>query len=51
MLRRDRRDRERLDSPLRPCPESLWLDTTLMSVDEQVEHAAAMYSALRGVAS
>ena len=34
--RRDRRDRERRVAPLRPAPDAIVVDTTGMSVDEQV---------------
>jgi cytidylate kinase len=47
LLARDRRDRERADSPLRPVPSSLWLDTTLQSVAGQVEFVVAAYRSLR----
>lgn len=43
MLRRDRRDRERADSPLRPAPGAVWLDTSLLTVEEQVGRVVALY--------
>jgi cytidylate kinase len=46
LLSRDRRDRERADSPLRPCPSSIWLDTTLLTVRNQVERVISAYRSL-----
>jgi cytidylate kinase len=46
LLSRDRRDRERADSPLRPCPSSIWLDTTLLTVGSQVERVVSAYRSL-----
>lgn len=43
LLRRDRRDRERPDSPLRPAPGAWWLDTTLLGIREQVDMVVAEY--------
>jgi cytidylate kinase len=48
MLRRDRRDRERADSPLRPAPGAFWLDTSLLSVEEQVDRVLALYRKAAG---
>ncbi len=36
MLTRDMRDRNRKDSPLRPASDAIWLDTSQMSIGEQV---------------
>ncbi len=47
LIRRDRRDRERLDSPLRPAPDAIIMDTSLMSVSEQVEHVVSLYASAR----
>ena len=38
---RDRRDSERATAPLRPAPDALVLDTTLMTIDEAVAAAIA----------
>jgi len=43
LIMRDRRDRERVDSPLRPSPSSLWLDTTLMTIGEQVRRVVTAF--------
>lgn len=43
LLKRDRRDRERSDSPLRPAPGAWWLDTTLLGIREQVDMVVAEY--------
>ncbi len=48
MLRRDRRDRERTDSPLRPAPDSVWMDTSQMSVTEQVSAVIRLWSVRTG---
>jgi cytidylate kinase len=47
LLRRDTRDRERSDSPLRPAPGAVWLDTTLLTPGEQVERVVCLYRAAR----
>jgi cytidylate kinase len=47
LLRRDRRDRERSDSPLRPAPGAVWLDTTLLTPAGQVEKVVSLYRAVR----
>lgn len=47
LIRRDRRDRERLDSPLRPAPDAMILDTSLMSVSEQVERVVSLYGSAK----
>jgi cytidylate kinase len=44
MLARDRRDRERADSPLRMAPGAVWLDTSLMTVSEQVTAVVALWT-------
>lgn len=43
MLSRDRRDREREDSPLRMAPDAVWLDTSQMTVSEQVTAVVALW--------
>ncbi len=48
LIRRDRRDRERSDSPLRPAPGACWIDTTLLSVREQVDMVTGLYRAEKG---
>jgi len=48
LIKRDRRDRERSDSPLRPAPDAVLLDTSLMTVAEQVEKVVSLYEAVRG---
>lgn len=48
LMKRDRRDRERSDSPLRPAPDAILLDTSLMTIAEQVERVVALYRAVRG---
>ena len=48
LMKRDRRDRERSDSPLRPAPDAVLLDTSLMTVAEQVEKVVSLYEAVRG---
>ena len=45
---RDRRDESRALAPLRPAPDARRLDTTALSVDEQVEHVLAAVRAVRG---
>jgi CMP/dCMP kinase len=47
LIRRDRRDRERSDSPLRPAPGAFWLDTTLLTPGEQVERVVSLYLSIR----
>ncbi len=42
-LQRDRRDRSRADSPLRLAPGALILDSTLMSIDQQVSAVLNLY--------
>ncbi|MBD3370745.1 (d)CMP kinase [Candidatus Fermentibacteria bacterium] len=44
LLRRDRRDRTRADSPLRAAPDSLWVDTSSMTVRRQVDVVLEEYS-------
>ena len=39
---RDTRDRNRADSPLRPAPDAIILDSTSMSLDEVLERAEAI---------
>jgi cytidylate kinase len=51
LLRRDRRDRERADSPLRPAPDAVWLDTSLMTIGEQVDRVVSLYRTCGGVSS
>lgn len=48
LMKRDRRDRERSDSPLRPAPDAILLDTSLMTVAEQVERVVSLYRAMSG---
>jgi cytidylate kinase len=40
--RRDQRDRERTDSPLRPAPDALLLDTTDFGIDEAFDAAVGL---------
>jgi cytidylate kinase len=47
LLKRDRRDRTRTDSPLRRAPDSHLIDTTLMSVEQQVTAVVELYEATR----
>ncbi|MEZ2348615.1 (d)CMP kinase [Terriglobus sp. RCC_193] len=42
MRDRDRRDRERTESPLRPAEDAIVLDTTGMTLDQVLERAAAI---------
>jgi cytidylate kinase len=42
---RDERDRNRADSPLKPAPDSVILDSTAMTLDEVVEAAKAIIGA------
>jgi len=44
-LRRDRRDRTRADSPLRPAAGAVLIDSTLMSVPMQADAVIALYEA------
>lgn len=46
VLRRDRRDRFREDSPLRAAPGALWLDGTAMSLEQQVSAVIEAYRAM-----
>ncbi len=39
---RDRRDRTRVDSPLRPAPDATVVDSTDLSLEEVIERAAAL---------
>lgn len=48
VIRRDRRDRFRSDSPLRVAPGAYWLDGTHMSLAQQVEDVVAEYRRLDG---
>jgi len=43
MFRRDHRDRNRAESPLRLPPGALWLDGTSMTVEDQVEFVLMHY--------
>jgi len=43
MLTRDMRDRNRKDSPLRPASDAIWLDTSQMSVGEQVAAVVQLF--------
>jgi len=43
MLSRDMRDRNRKDSPLRPASDAIWLDTSQMSVGEQVTTVVELF--------
>jgi cytidylate kinase len=49
LMRRDRRDRERADSPLRRAPEAWLIDTTGMTVSGQVERVVGLYRKERSV--
>jgi cytidylate kinase len=42
---RDQRDRNRADSPLKPAPDAVLLDSTLMSLEETVKAAEAIVAA------
>ncbi len=42
-LRRDERDRNRSDSPLRMAPGAVMLDSTLMSIGQQVDAVLKLY--------
>jgi len=48
VIRRDRRDRFRADSPLRVAPGAYWLDGTHMSLAQQVDDVVAEYRRLAG---
>jgi cytidylate kinase len=39
---RDRRDRTRKDSPLRPADDAITIDSTDLSLEEVIEQAAAL---------
>jgi cytidylate kinase len=39
---RDRRDRTRADSPLKPAPDAVLIDSTDLTLDEVIERAAAL---------
>ena len=42
---RDQRDRNRADSPLKPAPDAVILDSTEMTLEEVVQAAAAIVAA------
>jgi cytidylate kinase len=42
---RDERDRNRVDSPLKPAPDAVLLDSTKMTLDEAVEAAQGIVTA------
>jgi cytidylate kinase len=42
---RDERDRNRVDSPLKPAPDAVMLDSTEMTLKETVQAAEAIVSA------
>ena len=42
---RDERDRNRADSPLKPAPDAVILDSTEMTLEEVVQAAAAIVAA------
>ena len=42
---RDERDRNRADSPLKPAPDAVLLDSTHMSLEEAVQAAEAIVEA------
>ena len=42
---RDERDRNRVDSPLKPAPDAILLDSTEMTLDEAVQAAEAIVAA------
>lgn len=48
LMKRDARDRERPDSPLRRASDACLLDTSAMSVAEQVERVVALFRAAGG---
>jgi cytidylate kinase len=39
---RDRRDRTRADSPLRPAPDATIIDSTDLTLEQVIERAAAL---------
>ena len=39
---RDRRDRTRADSPLRPAPDAAIIDSTDLTLEQVIERAAAL---------
>ena len=43
LMRRDRRDSERADSPLRRAPDAWLIDTTSLSVEQQVNAVVLLY--------
>jgi len=45
---RDERDRNRVDSPLRPAPDAILLDSTYMTLDQAVEQAEAIVATKLG---
>jgi len=45
---RDERDRNRADSPLKPAPDAVLLDSTDLSLDEVIEKASAIVAAKLG---
>jgi cytidylate kinase len=47
---RDERDRNRADSPLKPAPDAILLDSTHMTLDEVVQAAEALVAAKLGQA-
>jgi cytidylate kinase len=48
MERRDERDRTRADSPLKPAPDAERIDTTGMTIDQQVQAVLAAVERARG---
>jgi Cytidylate kinase len=42
---RDRRDRTRADSPLRPAPDATIIDSTDLTLEQVIERAAALVEA------
>ena len=48
---RDRRDRTRADSPLRPASDAIIIDSTDLTLDEVIERAAALVEAYLGASS
>jgi cytidylate kinase len=50
MRDRDLRDRNRADSPLKPAPDSVILDSTDMTLEEAVKAAEAIVEAKLGAA-
>jgi CMP/dCMP kinase len=47
---RDRRDRTRADSPLRPAPDATIIDSTDLTLDQVIERAAALVESYLGTA-